>query len=79
LYRYITVPIGGGANYVGVEFPSADATVDTFAEKFGCVPRAAADTSGSFTMPAGSGSPGPELDVTVSKFEVGLALFTLFC
>lgn len=38
----LTVPIDGGVNFVGVEFPSADAAVDTFADTFGCVPRAAA-------------------------------------
>ena len=51
----LTVPIDGGANFAGVEFPSADVTVDTFAEKFGCVPRAAADTGGGFTLPAAPG------------------------
>ena len=53
----LTVPIGGGTNFAGVEFPSADVTVDTFAEKFGCVPRAAADTSGGFELPASPKSP----------------------
>jgi|AntAceMinimDraft_12_1070368.scaffolds.fasta_scaffold89583_1 poly(3-hydroxybutyrate) depolymerase len=53
----VTVPVGGGVNFVGTAFPSQDITVDTFARKFGCVPRAAAITSGDFTIPASPGSP----------------------
>lgn len=64
----LTVPIEGGKNFAGVTFPSADATVDLFAEKFACVPRAAADTSGDFELPAADGSPTGDVAVSVSTF-----------
>ena len=45
---------GGGVNFAGVKFPSADATVDMFAEKFGCpAPRPAAETR-TFALPSES-------------------------
>lgn len=64
----LTVPIEGGANFAGVPFPSADVTVDTLAERFGCVPRSAANVEGAFTLPAAPGSPTGDVDVSVTTF-----------
>jgi len=66
----LTVPIGGGVNFAGVPFPSADQTVDTFARKFGCdaLPRevAAADDGDDFSLPSDGRR---DVDVSVTKFE----------
>ena len=65
-----TVPIGGGVNFAGVPFPSADRTVEILANAFDCerddvVP----NEDKSFTLPAAKDSPTGDVVVDVTHFD----------
>jgi len=63
----LTVPVDGGVNHAGVSFPSSDAAVAMFAEKFGCDAESPEVSDAGFTMPSSRGA--DDVDVATKVYS----------